>query len=175
MTAPSGIASMNYTDLQGRTVYGNDGSKLGKIADLYDDDSGGAPVFATVNTGLFGSKTTFVPMTQAQIQGDDVVVPYSKDQVKGAPSIEADAEISPRRSRRSSPTTASAAAGARARPARRDSAPRSPPATRRPGPQVRRRTVTATASRTVRSVGSTPRPARAPSATTPPAPRPTRP
>src|SRR4051812_32139056 len=95
MTAPSGISGMNYTDLQGRTVYGNDGSKLGKVADLYDDDSGGAPIFATVNTGLFGSKTTFVPMTQAQLQGDDVVVPYSKDQVKGAPSIEADAEVSP--------------------------------------------------------------------------------
>jgi uncharacterized protein (TIGR02271 family) len=95
MTAPTGISGMNYTDLQGRTVYGNDGSKIGKIADLYDDDSGGAPVFATVNTGLFGSKTTFVPMTQAQLQGDDVHVPYSKDQVKGAPSIEADAEVSP--------------------------------------------------------------------------------
>src|SRR3954454_8797137 len=95
MAAPSGMSTMNYTDLQGRTVYGNDGSKLGTIADLYDDDSGGAPVFATVNTRLFGTKTTFVPMAQAQLQGDDVVVPYSKDQVKGAPSIAADAEISP--------------------------------------------------------------------------------
>jgi uncharacterized protein (TIGR02271 family) len=99
MTAPtgsgSGLAGLSYTDLQGRTVYGSDGSKIGKIADLYDDDSGGAPVFATVHTGLFGNKTTFVPMTQAQLQGDDVQVPYTKDVVKGAPSIDADAEISP--------------------------------------------------------------------------------
>src|SRR3954454_7816121 len=99
MTAPtgsgSGLAGLNYTDLQGRTVLGSDGSKIGKIADLYDDESGGAPVFATVQTGLFGSKTTFVPMTQAQLQGDDIHVPYTKDVVKGAPSIEADAEVSP--------------------------------------------------------------------------------
>jgi uncharacterized protein (TIGR02271 family) len=90
----TGLAGLSYTDLQGRTVYGSDGSKIGKIADLYDDDSGGAPIFATVHTGLFGNKTTFVPMTQAQLQGDDVAVPYTKDVVKGAPSIEADSEIS---------------------------------------------------------------------------------
>jgi uncharacterized protein (TIGR02271 family) len=94
MTAPTSISSLSYTDLQGRTVYGSDGSKIGKIADLYDDDSGGAPVLATVHTGLFGSKTTFVPLTQAELRGDDVAVPYSKDVIKGAPGIEADAEIS---------------------------------------------------------------------------------
>src|SRR4051794_9969584 len=99
MTAPtgtgSGISGLSYTDLQGRTVFGSDGSKIGKIADLYDDDSGGAPIFATVHTGLFATKTTFVPMTQAQLQGDDIHVPYTKDVVKGAPIIEADAEVSP--------------------------------------------------------------------------------
>ena len=99
MTAPSGtgsgLADLSYTDLQGRTVFGSDGSKIGKIADLYDDDSGGTPIFATVHTGMFGSKTTFVPMTQAQLQGDDIHVPYTKDVVKGAPSVEADAEVSP--------------------------------------------------------------------------------
>jgi uncharacterized protein (TIGR02271 family) len=95
MTAPTSISGMDYTQLQGRTVYGSDGSKIGKIADLYDDDSGGAPVFATVHTGMFGSKTTFVPMTQAELRDNDVVVPYTKEHVKGAPSIQADAEVSP--------------------------------------------------------------------------------
>lgn len=84
----------DYRSLQGKTLYGSDGEKIGKIADLYDDDSGGAPLFATVNTGLFGMKTTFVPLTQAEARGDDVVVPYTKDFVKGAPNVEADAELS---------------------------------------------------------------------------------
>ncbi|HMA47579.1 MAG TPA: PRC and DUF2382 domain-containing protein, partial [Frankiaceae bacterium] len=85
----------DYRSLQGKTVYGSDGEKIGKIADLYDDDSGGAPLFATVNTGLFGLKTTFIPLAQAEARGDDVVVPYTKDFVKGAPNVEADAELSP--------------------------------------------------------------------------------
>src|SRR5512143_3748501 len=84
----------DYRSLQGKTVYGSDGEKIGKIADLYDDDSGGAPLFATVHTGLFGMKTTFMPLTQAEAHGEDVVVPYTKDFVKGAPNVEADAELS---------------------------------------------------------------------------------
>src|SRR3954447_24815679 len=93
--ADGSISQFDYRDLQGRTVYGSDGEKIGKIADLYDDDSGGAPVFATVHTGMFGSNTTFVPMTQAELRDNDVVVPYTKEHVKGAPSIQADAEVSP--------------------------------------------------------------------------------
>src|SRR5512135_2278852 len=84
----------DYWSLQGKTLYGSDGEKIGKIADLYDDDSGGAPLFATVHTGLFGRKTTFMPLLQAETRGEDVVVPYTKDFVKGAPNVEADAELS---------------------------------------------------------------------------------
>jgi uncharacterized protein (TIGR02271 family) len=88
------MAETDYASWQGRTVYGTDGEKIGKIADLYDDDSGGRPVFATVHTGLFGARTSFVPLDRADLRGDDVFIPYGKDQVKGAPHVEADAEVS---------------------------------------------------------------------------------
>src|SRR4051812_15276411 len=88
------MAENDYTSWQGRTVYGSDGDKIGKIADLYDDDSGGQPAFATVHTGLFGTRTSFVPLTSAEVRGDDVVVPYSKQKVQDAPRIDADAEVS---------------------------------------------------------------------------------
>jgi uncharacterized protein (TIGR02271 family) len=91
----TGISGLSYEQLQGRTVIGSDGSKIGKIADLYDDESGGAPLFATVHTGMFGTRTTFVPMTQAQLQGDDVMVPFDKETVKGAPNVQADDDVSP--------------------------------------------------------------------------------
>src|ERR1700712_1532304 len=100
MTAPNssgstGLAGLSYQELKGRTVLGSDGSKIGKNADLHDDESGGAPIFATVHTGLFGTKATFVPMTQAELQGDDVVVPFDKETVKGAPNVQADEDVSP--------------------------------------------------------------------------------
>ena len=42
-----------------------------------------------------GTKVAFVPMTQAELQGDDVVVPFDKETVKGAPNVQADEDVSP--------------------------------------------------------------------------------
>jgi uncharacterized protein (TIGR02271 family) len=81
--------------LQGKTMLGSDGEKLGTIDTLYADREDGHPTFATVNTGLFGSKTSFVPLEKAEVRGDDLVVPYDKDLVKDAPGIDPDAELSP--------------------------------------------------------------------------------
>ncbi len=77
------------------TVYTNDGDKLGSIGELYVDDSTGQPSWVTVNTGLFGTKETFVPLQDASADGNDVRVPYSRDLVKDAPSVERDGHLSP--------------------------------------------------------------------------------
>ncbi len=81
--------------LQGKTMLGAGGDKLGSIDTLYADREDGSPTFATVNTGMFGRKTSFVPLEQAELKGDDLVVPYPKDLVKDAPSIDPDSELSP--------------------------------------------------------------------------------
>ncbi len=67
------------------TVYSADGDKVGTIGEIYPDDHSGDPTFATVRTGLFGTSETFVPLGEASLQGGDLHVPYSKDQVKDAP------------------------------------------------------------------------------------------
>jgi uncharacterized protein (TIGR02271 family) len=86
--------------LQGKTLHGADGSKLGTIDTLYADRDGGEPTFATVHTGLFGTKKHFVPLNQAEMQGDNVVVPYDKELVGAAPNIDVDAELSPEEEQR---------------------------------------------------------------------------
>jgi uncharacterized protein (TIGR02271 family) len=79
---------------QGRTMVDRDGDKLGTIDAIYLDDDTSQPEWATVTTGLFGTKTTFVPLAQARAVGDSVQVPYQKDQVKDAPSMEDDGQLS---------------------------------------------------------------------------------
>ena len=81
--------------LQGKTMIGADGDKLGTIDTLYADREDGSPTFATVKTGLFGSRTSFVPLDQAELEGDDLVVPYAKDLVKDDPGVDPDSELSP--------------------------------------------------------------------------------
>jgi uncharacterized protein (TIGR02271 family) len=79
----------------GGNVLSTDGSKIGGIGQLYLDDSSGEPSWVTVKTGLFGTSSSFVPLSGADIDGDDVVVGYDKDTVTGAPRIEDDGNLSP--------------------------------------------------------------------------------
>ena len=79
---------------QGRTMVDLAGDKLGKIDAIYLDDETGQPEWATVTSGLFSAKTAFVPLAKAQDVGDSVQVPYAKDQVKDAPSMTADGQLS---------------------------------------------------------------------------------
>ena len=79
---------------QGRTMVGSDGEKIGKITEIYEDPNTGKPEWATVSSGLFGSKSNFVPLAGASPAGEDVRVDVTKDQVKDAPGVETDGELS---------------------------------------------------------------------------------
>lgn len=78
----------------GRTAVDPEGSKIGSIGQVYLDDRTGEPVWVTVSTGLFGTRQSFAPLYGAQASGDEVLLAVTKDQVKGAPSIDDDQHIS---------------------------------------------------------------------------------
>lgn len=82
--------------LQGATVTDPTGDKIGTVDQIYLDDETQQPEFATVNTGLFGLRSSFVPITGAQFQGNDVCVAYPKDKVKDAPKVDANEHLSQR-------------------------------------------------------------------------------
>jgi uncharacterized protein (TIGR02271 family) len=79
---------------QGRTIVGRDGEKIGKVSEIYFDGETDKPEWATVNSGLFGTKSHFVPLADASPAGEDVRVQVSKEQVKDAPSVDPDGELS---------------------------------------------------------------------------------
>jgi len=80
-------------DWNGRTVVGSDGEKIGKVDEVYLDTASGRPEWLAVHTGLFGTKTNFVPLEGASPAGEDVRVAYTKDQVKDAPGIDPDGSL----------------------------------------------------------------------------------
>jgi uncharacterized protein (TIGR02271 family) len=81
-------------DWRGRTLVDAQGDKIGKVEEIYLDQQTGQPEWALVNTGMFGSKSTFVPLAGATTVGDDARVAVDKEQVKDAPGIEPDGELS---------------------------------------------------------------------------------
>ena len=78
----------------GRTLQDSDGEKIGKINDIYLDDATGEPEWIAVNTGLFGSKVSFVPMQNLSFSGDDLCIPIPQKLIKDAPNCEADGSLS---------------------------------------------------------------------------------
>ncbi|WP_114203324.1 DUF2382 domain-containing protein [Janibacter anophelis] len=90
--------SIDRNDIEqviGQDVHGADGEKIGSVGQVYLDDQTGRPDWVTVKTGLFGTRSTFVPLEQAQRTEDGLRVPYTKDQVKDAPNIEDEGHLEP--------------------------------------------------------------------------------
>lgn len=79
----------------GTDAYTEDGEKIGKIGHVYVDDDTEHPIFATVHTGLLGTKESFVPIVLATFNGTRLTVPYTQDTVKGAPSVDPDEHLAP--------------------------------------------------------------------------------
>ena len=81
-------------NLVGHDVIDRDGDKIGSIGSVYVADDTGNPEWATVKTGLFGHKESFVPLQGSRLRGDDIVAPVTKDKVSGAPRLDADGHLS---------------------------------------------------------------------------------
>jgi uncharacterized protein (TIGR02271 family) len=90
------VTSDNAARLRGCQMRGRDGEKIGEIVAIYQDDRTGQPEWALVRTGLFGTRSSFVPLREADTTGEDeVTVPYAKSTVKDAPNVDEDQHLAP--------------------------------------------------------------------------------
>jgi hypothetical protein len=79
---------------RGRVMVDRDSNKIGEVVDIYLDNETDRPEWAVVQTGLFGLRSTFVPLAEAREVGDELQVPHQRLQVKQAPNIEPDGQLS---------------------------------------------------------------------------------
>lgn len=87
------IDSHKINSLFDADVVDADGSKVGTIKHVYVDPEGGQPLFVGVTTGWFGRSESFVPLRDADFDGEVLHVPHDKDTVKHAPRIDADGTL----------------------------------------------------------------------------------
>jgi uncharacterized protein (TIGR02271 family) len=81
---------------RGQNLTDSSGSKIGKIEEIYLDTDTNEPEWALVTTGMFGSKQTFVPIRDASETEGSLQVPFAKDDVKDAPQVDPDGQLSQR-------------------------------------------------------------------------------
>ena len=84
----------NIHDLTNATAYDRNGDKLGHVTEIYINDSTGQPDFAQVNHGLFGMRSSIVPLRGHSLVGEELKLAFTKDQIKDAPHIGHDEHLS---------------------------------------------------------------------------------
>jgi PRC-barrel domain len=92
----SGVANIDPQTLdrwRALVVVDRDGSSVGTISEFYLDRGSGQPTWALINSGLLDTTQTFVPLTEAVESAGALRVPYSKWQVRTAPGIDPDGEL----------------------------------------------------------------------------------
>ena len=80
--------TMNIDDparLDGATVIGVDGQKLGSVDAVYFDNASDRPQWVAVRGGLFGTRVALVPLRRADYADDALRVPFDKVQLRHAP------------------------------------------------------------------------------------------
>ena len=72
----------------GCEVFDPTGHRLGMVGQLFLDDTTDQPAWITVQTGLFGTNESFVPLDGAAFDGDTLTVAVGKEAVRQAPRID---------------------------------------------------------------------------------------
>lgn len=87
------ITQDNLQHLHSAEIVDVNGDSLGRAGQVYLDDRTGEPAWVTAKTGFFGTKEAFVPLAEADLEGDKVRVPYEKSFIKDAPHMDADEHL----------------------------------------------------------------------------------
>ncbi|GIF03835.1 DUF2382 domain-containing protein [Actinoplanes siamensis] len=83
------ITQEHIHTLHGRDVHDRDGHKIGSAGQVWTD-AAGLPTWVSVRTGLFGLNESLVPLQNADLQDDRLIVPFDKATVKDAPNVDAE-------------------------------------------------------------------------------------
>jgi hypothetical protein len=74
----------------GGHAYGPDGERIGTVEHFFVDDRTGAPTWAAVTTGLFGTRHSIVPAVDASYADGGLRLPVTREAVRTAPHLTGD-------------------------------------------------------------------------------------
>jgi hypothetical protein len=78
-----------------KKVVDKDDDRIGTVGQVFVSRRDGHPTWATVRTGLFGNKETFVPLDSASYDDDVLRVAFDKHYVKDAPRVDTEGALTP--------------------------------------------------------------------------------
>lgn len=86
---PNVLEPKQAEQILGQPIYAAGQVEVGTVNQVYLDDTTGKPAWASVHTGVPGTKATFIPLVEATIIDGRLTVPYGKKKIAAAPRAEA--------------------------------------------------------------------------------------
>src|SRR5664280_3475304 len=87
------MTNPDLSQLDGAAVTNQDDEELGKVTGLLVDNQLGVPTWVVVESGLFGTHHTLVPLAESRVIGGELLVPYTKDDLRSAPHHDPDVAL----------------------------------------------------------------------------------
>lgn len=78
-------------------AHDRDGHKLGHVKEIYINNQTGEPDYVEVSHGLFGLRSSIVPLRGHTLEGTTLTLAFSKDLIKDAPHITKEEHLPKRR------------------------------------------------------------------------------
>lgn len=88
------VSQEQINDLYSAEVVTQDDENLGGVGQVYLDDQSGEPSWVSVKTGWFGTNESLVPLEGADFADGRIRVAHTKETIKDAPNVDADAHLS---------------------------------------------------------------------------------
>ncbi|HUD11497.1 MAG TPA: PRC and DUF2382 domain-containing protein [Candidatus Saccharimonadia bacterium] len=87
------MSDNKFAEMEGKTLFDQQGEKIGKVNALYLDEDSTEPKWATISSGLFGAQHHLMPLEGVSENEDGLVTSHSKETIMNAPHIDVDEHL----------------------------------------------------------------------------------
>jgi hypothetical protein len=89
------VQNVDLVESGSSAVYGPDDRQIGTVEQIFGGSDSRAPEWLTVATSRVKDGGVLVPLTGARLHAGDVIIAYTDDQLRDAPTIVADDDLTP--------------------------------------------------------------------------------
>ncbi|WP_026549366.1 PRC-barrel domain containing protein [Arthrobacter sp. Br18] len=87
------MEKLEVNELQEATAWDSEGMKLGEVNQVHLEKASGLPGWVTVSLGLLNTRKHYVPLAKARLEGADLHLGWTKEQIGDSPDAASDLEL----------------------------------------------------------------------------------
>lgn len=88
------MEKLDIKKLQEATAWDSEGMKLGEVNQVHIEKATGLPGWVTLSFGLLNTRKHYVPLLGSRLEGDNLRLRWTKEEISDSPDAASDLELS---------------------------------------------------------------------------------